>query len=115
MPSSLKKRLTNARENSIIMIHNHPNSSPFSTADYDTSTKYKSCFETIACGHNGDLYVFRNTFGTEGTLIPEHGNETIRDFRVAFTKYSKFYPDFEARHKAGEDVSNQRGFYYEKI
>lgn len=123
MSEELKKRLTNAREKSIIMIHNHPNSSPLSRADYLTSSSYKSCYETLAVGHNGDLYSFRNTFETQGKLLGyfvEDGieypyYEAIRDYRVAYSKYtSRGQDDFQARDLAWKDVSRMRGFIYEK-
>ena len=120
MPKSLKKRLTNRRKSSIIMIHNHPNSSPLSTDDYNTSTKYSSLYEAIACGHNGDVYVFRNTYGTAGAIIryPDGREEceTVRDFRVAFTKYKSRLnlEDYEARHSAWLNTAEVRGFFYER-
>lgn len=122
MPEDLKKHLTNAREKSIIMIHNHPNSSPLSTTDYLTSTKYASLSEVVACGHNGDVYAFRDTYNTQGELlgyitvdgkkVPYY--ESTRDFFIAHGKYSKNNADFEARHLAWRSTSGARGFYYEK-
>jgi proteasome lid subunit RPN8/RPN11 len=123
MSKKLKQRLTNAREKSIIMIHNHPNSSPLSRADYLTSSAYKSCYEAIAVGHNGDVYSFKNMFGTQGELLGtfvENGKEypyyeAIRDYRVAYSKYTlRGQDDFQARNSAWEDVSKIRGFAYEK-
>ena len=123
MPKDLKKYLTNAREKSIIMIHNHPNSSPFSRPDYLTSSEYKSCYEALAVGHNGDVFSFRNTFGTKGEFLgyfEENGNEypyyeAIRDYRVAYSKHSaRGASDFEARNIAWKEVSEMRGFIYEK-
>jgi len=119
----LKQHLTNAREKSIIIIHNHPNSSPLSRADYLTSSSYKSCYETIAVGHNGDVYSFKGTFETQGELLGrfvEDGveypyYEAIRDYRVAYSKHtSRGQDDFQARNSAWEDVSRMRGFIYEK-
>ena len=120
MPDKLKDYLTSAKEKSIIMIHNHPNSSPLSTDDYVTSTKYASLFEVIASGHNGDVYAFRDTFGTEGTEFkyPDGKKEcqTVRDYRIAYTKHKERYglSEFEARNLAWEDTSALRGFIYEK-
>ena len=123
MPDELKKYLTNAREKSIIMIHNHPNSSPFSRPDYLTSSSYGSCYEAIAVGHNGDVFAFRDTFGTRGELLgyfEENGNtypyyEAIRDYRVSYSKHSaRGKSDFEARQSAWKDVAEMRGFIYEK-
>lgn len=119
----LKKVLTNANEKSIIMIHNHPNSSPFSRADFLTSSDYESCFETVAVGHNGDVYSFRNTYGTRGEFLgyfEENGKqypyyEAIRDYRIAYSKHSaRGQNDFDARNSAWKDVSEMRGFIYEK-
>lgn len=122
-PEKLKQHLTNAREKSIIIIHNHPNSSPLSRADYLTSSSYRSCYETIAVGHNGDVYSFKGTFETQGELLGrfvEDGveypyYEAIRDYRVAYSKHtSRGQDDFQARNSAWEDVSRMRGFIYEK-
>lgn len=120
MPETLKKRLTVAPKNSIIMIHNHPNSSPLSTDDYNSSVKYESLFEVIASGHNGDVFAFRDTFGTQGGRykysdgIEEY--QTIRDFRIAFTKEKirNGLDEFEARNIAWKNISMLRGFSYEK-
>ena len=119
MPEKLKKRLTNAPENSIIMIHNHPNSSPLSTDDYKTSTKYAALHEVIACGHNGDVYVFRETYGTAGKdVVMLDGTvecESVRDFRMLYSKYlARSYEDYEARHLSWTAVMQNRGFFYEK-
>lgn len=114
MPEALKKRLTNAPEKSIIMIHNHPNSSPFSTTDYLTSTKYASLYEVVACGHNGDVYALRDTFGTQGAFSKKSGFEAEREFYIAYEKYRRRMTDFEARSKAWESVGGNRRFDYEK-
>ena len=123
MTKKLNKTLTNAREKSIIMIHNHPNSSPFSRADYLASSDFSSCYETIAVGHNGTVFSFKNTFGTRGNYLgffDENGKqypyyEAIRDYRISYSKHlSRGKNDFEARHSAWKDVSEMRGFIYEK-
>ena len=120
MPKDLKKYLTNAREKSIIMIHNHPNSSPLSTKDYLTSTQYASLLETVACGHNGDVYVFRDTYNTQGVkVVLLDGSieyESIRDFRYQYQKNIEIYKmkDFEARDSAWRAIQYNRRFYYEK-
>ena len=120
MPESLKNSLTSRRKSSIIMIHNHPNSSPLSSNDYATSSEYASLFEVIACGHNGDVYVFRDTFGTAGDIITYADGskeyEGVRDFRISVSKYKNrlMLEDYEARHNAWSTVSELRGFFYEK-
>ena len=122
MPKDLKKYLTNAREKSIIMIHNNPNSSPFSTADFITATGYSSCYEAIACGHNGDVYSFRNTYQKQGAFLgylEEEGKkipyyEGTRDYYIAFAKYRRTNDDFNARHLAWESTARTRGFEYER-
>lgn len=115
MSEKLKRRLTNAKDHSIIMIHNHPNSSPFSVEDYITSSNYKSVFEVIACGHNGDVYTFRNTYGTKGREIKVHNYEAVRDYRVSYSKHSKRTTDFEARNMAWTETAKKWGFDYERL
>lgn len=120
MPEDLKKHLTNAPEKSIIMIHNHPNSSPLSTKDYLTSTQYASLSEVVACGHNGDVYVFRDTYNTQGVkVVLIDGSieyESIRDFRYQYQKNVDLLKmnDFEARDSAWRAIQHNRRFYYEK-
>lgn len=119
MPEKLKKRLTKAPKNSIIMVHNHPNSSPLSTDDYKSSTKYESLFEVLGGGHNGDVYAFRNTYGTEGSIVRlidgTEDYEAIRDFRLTYSKYiERGVEDFEARHLSWTAVMKNRGFQYER-
>ena len=117
MSEELKKHLTNAREKSIIMIHNQPNSSPLFSTDYLTASSYNSLYETVACGHNGDVYVFRNTYNTQGEIIgyyKEDGKtlpyyEGTRDFFIANEKYQKIFNDYEARHRAWTSTSAVRG------
>ncbi|HOO05464.1 MAG TPA: hypothetical protein PLH83_03065 [Ruminococcus sp.] len=83
MPDKLKDYLTSAKEKSIIMIHNHPNSSPLSTDDYVTSTKYASLFEVIASGHNGDVYAFRDTSALRGLSMKKDSDKMDFDDREA--------------------------------
>lgn len=115
MSEKLKGRLTKAKDQSIIMIHNHPNSSHFSVEDYITSSNYKSAFETIACGHNGDVYAFRKTYGTKGKRIEVHKYEAVRDYRVSYSKHSKRTTDFEARNIAWTETAEKWGFSYERL
>ena len=104
------------------MIHNHPKSSPLSRTDYLSSSEYKSLEETIATGHNGDVYFFKNTYGTRGKMLgyfKDNGKaypyyEAIRDYRVSYSKHSRNGSDFEARNLAWREVSKMRGFVYEK-
>lgn len=122
MPENLKKHLTNAPEKSIIMIHNHPNSSPFSTADFLTAAGYSSCYEAIACGHSGVVYSFRNAYQKQGAFlgyIEEDGKkipyyEGTRDYYIAFAKHRRTNDDFNARHLAWENTASSRGFEYER-
>lgn len=123
IPKKLKKRLTNARESSIIMIHNHPNSSPLSRPDYLTSSGYECCYEALAVGHNGDVFCFRGACGTRGEFLGyfmENGikypyYEAIRDYRVSYSKHLiRGESDFESRNSAWKEVAEIRGFIYEK-
>jgi hypothetical protein len=114
MSEDFKKFLTNAKEKSIIMIHNHPNSSPLSSTDYLTSTQYASLFEVNACGHNGDVFSFRDTFGTQGAFSKNFGYDALREFYIACEKYRRTYSEFEARSMAWDSVARNRGFIYER-
>ena len=51
------------------LTHNHPNSSPLLRTDYLSSSEYKCFQEIVAAGHNGDVYCFKNTYGTCGKLL----------------------------------------------
>ena len=105
MSDKLKKLLTTAPKSSIIIIHNHPNSSTFSKADISVALKYNSISETVAAGHNGTLYFASGVFG--------HDN-AIRDYTIAYTKYSRLMNDFDARNAAWETVAGNLGFNYER-
>lgn len=105
MTRQLKKVLTQSKEKSIIILHNHPDSSTLSTTDISTMMDYASIQSTIAIGHNGDVY-----FVSE---IPK-GEDIIREFRVSYSKHRETWSDLTAREKAWEDVSRKRGFVYER-
>lgn len=105
MTSKLQKLLTNSKENSIIIVHNHPNSSTFSTKDVSTMIKYKSIRQTIAIGHNGDVFNIGE--------IPRN-ESIIEEFRVSYTKHRNMWSDFTSREKAWDDVSKKWRFIYEK-
>ena len=122
MSDKLKKDLTRHKDSSIIMIHNHPNSTPPSITDFLTACDYRSCYEALACGHNGDVYAFRSVFGKQGVLlgyIEDNGEkipyyEGVRDYLIAFDKYSQKYDDIKARNLAWSNTSELRRFGYEK-
>lgn len=123
MSDELKKHLTNAPEKSIIMIHNHPNSTPPSTEDFVTAAGYKSCFEAVSCGHNGNVYAFRDVYNAQGKVlgtIVKNGKEVpyyegTRDFYVFQAKYlRKHYDESDAWNSAWKETSETRGFIYEK-
>ena len=73
--------------------------------DVGTALKYPSIAETVAAGHDGTVYFVSDVFG--------HDN-AIRDYTVAYTKYSRTMPDFEARNAAWESVAKNLGFKYER-
>lgn len=102
----LEKLLTNSPSSSIIIIHNHPNSSTFSRRDVSTALSYSSISETVAVGHNGKVFFISGVYGH---------NNVIRDYSIAYTKHVRDkMTDFEARNRAWEDVSKQSGFLYER-
>ena len=123
MSDELKKHLTNAPEKSIIMIHNHPNSTPPSTEDFVTAAGYRSCFEAMSCGHNGNVYAFRDIYNAQGEMlgtIVKNGKEVpyyegTRDFYVAQAKYLREHrSELDAWELAWKKTSETRGFIYEK-
>ena len=123
MSDKLKKDLTRCKDSSIIMIHNHPNSSPPSTEDFITASNFKSCFEALACGHNGNVYAFREVYDTLGDqlgIIIKNGKkvpyyEGTRDFYVAQAKYlSNHHTELDAWNLAWKKTSETRGFIYEE-
>ncbi len=107
MTEKLRKLLTNSPEGSIIILHNHPNSSPFSAKDITTAIKYKSIAQTIAAGHNGTVFSIDGVYGCDNA---------IRDYRIAYTKYHERLKieDFEARNQAWLSSAKQCGYNYER-
>lgn len=101
----LEMLLTESKKNSIIIVHNHPNSATFSTKDVGTALKYPSIAETVAAGHNGTVYFVSGVYGHD---------EAIRDYAIAYTKYSKNMPDYEARNEAWKVTAEHLSFIYER-
>lgn len=53
-------KLDNEPENSVILIHNHPNGISFSPEDLVKFLKHKSIKYIFAVGHNGEIYLISN-------------------------------------------------------
>jgi SPP1 gp7 family putative phage head morphogenesis protein len=53
---TIKRKLLNAPDNTLICLHNHPKSSSFSLADLDVMCSYNSIKELRVIGHNGMVY-----------------------------------------------------------
>ena len=105
MTSKLKKLLTTSQEKSIIIVHNHPDSSTLSAKDVITMLDYKSISHTIAAGHDGSIFSISN--------LPRNKN-IIRDFRLSYTKYREKWSPHSSGDKAWREVARKWGFTYER-
>ena len=105
MSRKLNNLLTNSPKGNIIIMHNHPNSSTFSKKDISTALKYPSIAETVAAGHDGTVFFASDVYGHD---------DALRDYAIAYTKYGKTMPDFEARNEAWQLVAKNLGFNYER-
>ncbi len=105
MSKKLEKLLTSSKENSIIIIHNHPNSLTFSTIDVSTMIDYKSISHTIAVAHDSTV------FSISG--IPQD-KKILKEFIARYSEHKKRWSDPTAREKAWWDVSSKWRFSYEE-
>lgn len=93
MTDKLKKLLTNSRENSIIIVHNHPNSTSFSSVDIGTMFDFPSISHTVAAGHDGTVFVIselncdKNEFFVSFNGLHEFSNldRTLQQLSKEFT------------------------------
>jgi len=56
LTKTIKDKLSNAPDNTLICLHNHPKSTSFSLADLDVMCSYNSIREMRVIGHNGTVY-----------------------------------------------------------
>lgn len=91
-----------AADNSLILVHNHGNSSPFSFDDFYLMNECPQIKTMIAAGHNGIVY--RLSVGSGKRLDMSRKsvyNETERDFRFY---YDKITGDLKALEKYCSDL-----------
>lgn len=93
----IKKILTTSGENSIIVLHNHPNNTSFSGADLKTMEEWDSIGMTIALAHDGTVYTISG-LNKDKSILQE------------FKRFSKFY-SFD---KALESLAEESGFFIYK-
>ncbi len=99
MTDKLKKLLTNSKENSIIIVHNHPNSSSFSSVDIGTMFDFPSISHTVAAGHDGTVFVISELDCDENS------------FNRAFHNLEKYCTNDRILEQLGKDGS----FKYRKV
>jgi hypothetical protein len=66
--SQMRKILISDADNSLVIIHNHPNNTSFSLADLDVMCKYNSIKELKIVGHNGQTFSMAVGKGQRVTL-----------------------------------------------
>lgn len=74
------KKLDDAPENSVILIHNHPGGISFSTEDIVKFLKYKSIKYIFAVGHNGEIYLIVNE-GIKKSYTNEELNKILKGMK----------------------------------
>ena len=85
--------MTNSKENSIIIVHNHPNSSSFSSVDIGTMFDFPSISHTVAAAHDGTVFVIsglecdKNEFFVSFNNLHEFTNldRTLQQLSKEFT------------------------------
>lgn len=107
MSDNFKKVLINAKEGSIIILHNHPLNFTFSLNDVHTMSKYLSIGIMIASTHKGEVHYVTGTIGNYSQIE--------RDYRVAYTKNSTslMYSEEKSRINALKGSLEKAGVRYD--
>ena len=107
MSDNFKKVLINAKEGSIIILHNHPLNFTFSLNDVHTMSKYPSIGIMIASTHKGEVHYVTGTIGNYSQIE--------RDYRVAYTKNSTrlMYSEEKSRINALKGSLEKAGVRYD--
>lgn len=74
--NELIEHLTNSKENSLILSHNHPGSSSFSDADLKVMAKFNSINGITVEGQNGTKYICKIGDG----VIPDNLSQITKDY-----------------------------------
>lgn len=100
IPSDMLEILTNADQDSIIMVHNHPSGGSFSLGDIDGICGVGSIKGIVAAGHNGALYYAERPIYRED--LPKLYNNIKESLHV------------QSRHEMWDIMSAMLGFRYER-
>jgi len=86
-PEDLIKLYTEAKENSIVMVHNHPKSSSFSTDDLMSLARFRSIKYLAVIGHDGTRYIM----DSGGGQMPSR-EDLVRQYQEGNRRYyQRFY------------------------
>ena len=122
----LKEFLKNAKSDSLIVIHNHPNNASFSTADIYSALKYDSVSLTSAIGHDGSIYelwIGNNTRNIPYEQLQTRYFELKKELPINndYTVFSKLEREQMLRNDIIEIICSEngwdywRGYYFEEI
>ncbi len=100
IPVDMLKLLTDADQDSIIILHNHPGSGTFSLGDIDGICGVGAIKGIVAAGHNGALYYAER---------PKYRD----DFLSLYSKLKNAL-DIQTRHEVWSLMSAILGFKYER-
>ncbi len=90
------------RENSLILVHNHPHSGSFSADDILTLSNHKQINTIIAAGHDGTVY-----------SLSINGGKRVD--RLIISEYNKLYSIDKDVHKVLVSLSYKYGWEYKKL
>lgn len=100
-----------APDNSILLVHNHPNSSSFSPADLGALSDYPSIIAMSIQAHDGTLYVAE--IGS-GSRMPLQDIDSMYNRIRRSGKYSGLTWEEES-HRIIEELCNNYGWEYRRV
>lgn len=122
-PKQLVDLLNTSPDKSILLVHNHPNSSSFSDADIRMVVRFDSMNGMFISGHDGTKYYIGklpNTGKVSETLV-------LSEYQKYRTKYYAYYNNLvytgkmthdqawkEHSHKIAEDLAKSLGLEYRR-
>ncbi|MDD3415492.1 MAG: minor capsid protein [Lachnospiraceae bacterium] len=107
IPQELKVKLIFKKDNSVVVLHNHPSNSPFSLKDFSTNSKYPCISDSIVAGHGGSVYLASNVKYTDAF------EECYTTFRDAFVSESNMTMT-DARDRSLALTIAMNGGHYER-
>ena len=119
----LTKFLENAQKDSLVSVHNHPNSSSFSDADLGVLSKFKSIQYLTVIGHDETRYLVRVGSGQRvmynqirakyNELQNKHFETYARKVRNGELTNNQALK--EHSHKINQDLSAEFGWEYKRV